>query len=291
MRNTFSGIITIVLSLICLILIAATAVSLYFIFNTQLPSVELNDNGFYTYLQIFRIPILIIAALLYVITLLFTELRIQQINNSIILLNREYISTEKPVLFIKSSKITFETIPSAGRLGFKFNGELSPGIEIINAGKEPALDVRIKFIFDYDNSIKLIKSNDHFQLFNINENEDNIIVTAEKLGYSITHSFSLIKSWQKTSFILPAFQNTSFPRVAFPDIYLELFYWYNEITNGDKTKEFPELNCHVEYKCLDGTSVKRLFKIILEEVNYSPGLRGDRLYESSSVFSTGVSIA
>jgi hypothetical protein len=291
MRTTFSGILTTVLSIICVILIAATAVSLYFIFQTSLPAAELNESGIYIYLQTFRIPILAIAALLYVITLLFFDLRIQQLNSSLMLLNREVESTEKPLLFIKSSKITFETSPASGKIAFKYNGEFNPAVEIINAGKEPALEVRIKFIFDYTSSIKMIRSNDVFHLFNISENDEEIILTSEKIGYSSTQSLLSLKSWQKTSFILSASQITSYTRIAFPDIYLALFYWYNELTDGEKTNDFPGLNCHVEYKRLDGTILKQTFKLNLEEVNYAPGLRGDRLYESSSVFSTSVSLA
>lgn len=289
MRNTFSGILTIILYIYCLILIIVIVISLYFIFKTPLPALEFTDNGFYNYLQIFRFPILTSAALLFIITLLFIGLRIQQVNNSLFLLNREIDSSSKPLLFIKSPKITFDTLPAAGKLIFKFNGDLSPIVEIINSGKEPAIEVKIKFIFDYSSAIKLIKSNDVFHLFSITEKEDSVAVTSEKLGYSSSHAFSSIKSWQKASFILPAFQNTSFTRVTFPDIYLELFYWYNEMTNGDRTKDFPELNCHIEYNRLNGIPVKQIFRINLEELNYSPGLRGDRLYESSSVFSTSVS--
>lgn len=290
MRTAFSGILTIILSVICIILIAATAISLYFILNTSLPSVEINEAGMYLYLQTFRIPILTLAALLYAITLLFIDLRIQQVNSSLILLNREIESTERPLIFIKSPKITIDTSPTVGKLGFKFNGDLSPMVEIINGGKEPALEVRIKFAFDYNNSIKLIKSNDAFHLFNISENENEIVVTSEKLGYSSARTLFALRSWQKSSFILPAAQGSSFPRIAFPDIYLELFYWYNEITDGEKIRDFPELNCNIEYKRLDNISFKQIFKINIEEINYSPGLRGDRLYESSSLFSTNVSI-
>lgn len=290
MQTTFSGILTTVLSIICVILIAATAVSLYFIFQTSLPAAELNESGFNTYLQTFRIPILLIAALLYVMTLLFFDLRIQQLNSSLMLLNREFESTEKPLLFIKSSKITFETSPASGKIEFKYNGEFNPAVEIINAGKEPALEVRIKFIFDYGSSIKMIKSNDAFHLFNISENEEEIILTSDKIGYSSTQTLMPLKSWQKASFILSASQTTSYTRIAFPDIYLALFYWYNELTDGEKTKDFPGLNCLVEYKRLNGTTLKQKFKLNLEEVSYAPGLRGDRLYESSSVFSTSVSL-
>ncbi len=290
MRTTFSGILTIILSVICIILIAVTATSLYIIFNTSLPTADLNESGMYIYLQTFRIPIVAFAALLYVITLLFVDLRIQQVNNSLIFLNREIESSERPLLLIKSSKIAINTSPTGGKLGFKFNGDIASTVEIINAGKEPALEVRIKFTFDYNNSIKLIKSNDAFHLFNISENENEIVVASEKLGYSSARTLFALRSWQKSSFILPAFQSSSFPRILFPDIYLELFYWYNEITDGENIRDFPELNCQIEYRRLDNIPFKQIFKLNLEEVNYSPGLRGDRLYESSSLFSTSVSM-
>jgi len=68
-----------------------------------------------------------------------------------------------------------------------------------------------------------------------------------------------------------------------------LFYWFNEITNGDKTNDFPELKCLIEYVRPDSMPVSQNYKIGFNEVEYSPGLRGEKLYESSSIFLTKIS--
>ncbi len=286
MRNIFSGLLAGILVLISLILLAATVYSLYIIFMEPLPVFEMNYTGLSEWLKYFEVPLLSAAAFLYVITLLYTTLRIQQVNDSFRIIRNEVFEGDRPRLFLKPLNITFTTDAGLGKLSFKFNGSSSLAVQIINAGKEPALEVRSKFSFDLKSSIKLIKTNDLFHLFAIEEGENIINIKSEKLGYSSERETILLNNWQKNDFILPSDQNSLTSAVVVPDIYPELFFWYNEITNGDKVDEFPELKCHFEYKRINNMVIKQTFSIKLSEVDYSPGLRGDKLYDSSSTFIT-----
>ncbi len=290
MKNIFSGILAGVLILFCVILFAATAGSLYFILREPLPVVDFNYAGLAVYLQIFSFPLITSAAFLYVVTLLFTELRIQQVNDSLRLIKEDVYSAEKPRMFIKPLNLSFDTNAASGKLNIKYNGGKSPIINIVNAGKEPALEVRCRFFFDYQGAIKLIKANDLFHLFSIEEQSELVNIKSEKLGYASSRKLSPLDNWQKNDFILPYFINSIPSRIILPEIYLELFYWYNEITNSDKVNEFPDLKCTVEYKRVNNTIIKQTFSIQLAEVNYSPGLRGDKLYDSTSYFITGIQL-
>ncbi len=286
MRNIFSGILAGILILISLILLAATVYSLYLIFKEPIPVFEMSNTGLFEWLRYFEFPLISSAAFLYVITLLFTELRIQQVNDSFGIMKNEILEADKPRLFLKPQNIIFSTDAALGKLSFRFEGSVSPVMYIINAGKEPALEVRSKFSFDLKSSIKLIKTNDLFHLFVIEENDNIVTIKSDKLGYSSTRETVLLNSWQKNDFILPSIQNSLASGILLPGIYTELFFWYNEITNGDKVDDFPELKCHFEYKRINNSIVKQIFSIKPAEVDYSPGLRGDKLYDSSSTFIT-----
>jgi len=290
MKNIFSGILAGVLILFCVLLFTATAGSLYLILKDPLPAIEFNYSGFAVYLQIFTFPLITSAAFLYVVTLLFTELRIKQVNDSFRVIKEEVFSAEKPRMFIKPLNLSFGTDATSGKLNIKYNGGKSSIINIVNAGKEPALEVRCRFYFDYQGAIKLIKANDLFHLFTIEEQNELVIIKSEKLGYSAAKKLSPLDNWQKNDFILPFFLNSIPSRIILPEIYLELFYWYNEITNGDRASEFPDLKCAVEYKRVNNTTIKQTFSLQLAEVNYSPGLRGEKLYDSTSYFITGIQL-
>ncbi len=286
MRNIFSGILAAVLAVISVVLLAATIYSLYIIFREPLPLFEMNYNGLSEWVRYFEFPLLSSAAFLYVITLLFTALRIQQVNDSFRIMRTEILEADKPRLFLKPLDIIFTTDAGLTKLTIHFNGNPSSAIKIVNAGKEPALEVRSKFSFDIKSSIKLIKTNDLFHLFNIEQDENLVTIKSEKLGYSSARETVLLNSWQTNDFILPSGLNSLTSGIAVPAIYPELFFWYNEITNGDRVHEFPELKCYFEYKRIDNTVTKQTFSISLAEVDYSPGLRGDRLYDASSSFIT-----
>ena len=131
--------------------------------------------------------------------------------------------------------------------------------------------------------------NDLFHLFTIEDDDDKVIIKSDKLRYSSVKDIALLNSWQKIDFILPISQSELTKSILVPGIYTELFFWYNEITNGDKASEFPELKCYLEYERINKTTIKQAFGIKLAEVNYSPGLRGDKLYDSSSTFMTELS--
>ncbi len=291
MRNIFSGILAGILILISIILLAATIYSLYIIFREPLPVFEMNYAGLSEWLKFFQFPLLSSAAFLYVITLLFTALRIQQVNDTFMIMKNEILEAGKPRLFLKPLNVIYTTDAGLGKLNFHFNGRTQPLIQIINAGKEPALEVRSKFSFDLKSAIKLIKSNDLFHLFVIEGDDKIVIIKSEKLGYSSSREATLFNSWQNTDFILPSDLNSLASDIMVPGIYPELFFWYNEMTNGDKVDEFPELKCHFEYKKMNNAVIKQTFSIKLAEVDYSPGLRGDKLYDSSSSFITELKLA
>ncbi len=286
MRNIFSGFLAGILILISIILLAATVYSLYVIFLDPLPVFEMNQTGLYEWLRYFEFPLLALGAFLYVVTLLFTTLRIQQVNDSFRIIRKEVFEADKPRLFLKPLNINFITDAGLGKLSFKFNERSSPAIQIINAGKEPALEVRSKFSFDLKSSIKLIKTNDLFHLFIIEENDNIVTIKSEKLAYSSSKETVLLNNWQKNDFILPSRHNPLSSEVIVPEIYTELFFWYNEITNGDRINEFPELRCNIEYRRINSSVTNQTFGIKLAEADYSPGLRGDKLYDSSSMFIT-----
>lgn len=286
MRNIFSGILAGILILISVILLGVIVYSSYLLFNQPLPVFEPNISGLYGWFRYFEFPLAASAGFLYVITLLFTVLRIQQVNESFGIMKNEILEADKPRLFLKPLRIIFLTDAGLAKLSFRFEGSSTPVIHIINAGKEPALEVRSKFSFDLKSTIKLIKANDLFHLFEIEETENSITIKSEKLGYSSIRETGLLNSWQKNDFILPSIQNSLSSGITIPGIYPELFFWYNEITNGDKVDDFPELKCHFEYKRINNTVIKQTFSIKPAEVDYSPGLRGDKLYDSSSTFIT-----
>ena len=148
MRNIFSGILAGILSLISIILLGATVYSLYLIFSEPLPVFGMNQSGIDEWLIYFKFPLIFSAAFLYVITLLFTEMRIQQVNDSFRLMSNELIEAEKPRLFLKPINIIFNTDAGLGKLTYKFNGSSLPAIQIINAGREPALEIKYRFVFD-----------------------------------------------------------------------------------------------------------------------------------------------
>ncbi len=286
MRNFFSALLAGILILISVIILAATVYSLYIILREPLPVFEMNYSGLNGWIRYFEFPLLSSAAFLYVMTLLFTILRIQQVNDSFRIIRNEVFEADKPRLFLKPLNIRFITDAGLGKLSFKFNGSDTSAIQIINAGKEPALEVKSRFSFDLKSSIKLIKTNDLFHLFTIDDDDKIVTIKSEKLGYSSSRETILINNWQQNDFILPTGQNSLTFGVEVPDVYPELFFWYNEITNGDKVNEFPELRCQFEYKRINNTIIKQTFSIKLAEVEYSPGLRGDKLYDSSSTFIT-----
>ncbi len=205
MKNIFSGILAGILILFCVLLFTATAGSLYFILKEPLPAAEFNYSGLAVYLQIFSFPLITAAAFLYVVTLLFTELRIQQVNDSFRVMKEEVYSAEKPRMFIRPLNISFGTDAGSGKLNIKYNGGKSSIINIVNAGKEPALEVKCRFYFDYQGAIKLIKANDLFHLFTIEEQNELVIIKSEKLGYSSTRKLSPLDNWQKNDFYSSVF--------------------------------------------------------------------------------------
>ena len=68
-----------------------------------------------------------------------------------------------------------------------------------------------------------------------------------------------------------------------PEIYLELLFWYNELTNNDDN--FPKLNYHFNYLDLGDKLIEKDFTVFLEKGVFSHGIDALGFRKNKSIYS------
>jgi len=241
--------------------------------------IDFTSQGFNNFFEVFKFPLALFATLIAILTLRVTFIRAAQTQvqlnimaEQINLVEKQLLLSQRPELYILPSDVSISTHETNVKLKFQVDGQSQYRIKLLNVGNGIARNIKLIINYNYESAINMIKNNlrDRFDLTFSKVDEYNIKISSSKLDYNNLRTLHDLKSEYSFDYLLPVRHKDLYIEIILPEIYLELLFWFNELTSKDD--DFPPLHYHFTYLDLGDTSINREFEIFLEKGIFGHGI-------------------